>query len=80
MYGIYPKKGCLAEGSDADIVVVDADREITLDTDRARGKSDYSLFEGRAVKGAPVMTFLRGQLVAENGEIVADKASGQFLM
>ena len=80
MYGIYPKKGCLAEGSDADSVVVDADREITLDTDRARGKSDYSLFEGRTVKGAPVMTFLRGQLVAENGEIVADKASGQFLM
>lgn len=80
MYGIYPKKGRLAAGSDADIVVVDADREITLDTDRARGKSDYSLFEGRNVKGAPVMTFLRGQLVAENGEIVADKASGQFLM
>ena len=80
MYGIYPKKGRLAAGSDADIVVVDADREITLDTDRARGKSDYSLFEGRTAKGAPVMTFLRGQLVAENGEIVADKASGQFLM
>ena len=80
MYGIYPKKGLLAAGSDADFVVVDGDREITLGNDRTRGKSDYSLFEGEKAKGAPMMTFLRGQLVAENGEIVADKASGQFLM
>jgi dihydroorotase-like cyclic amidohydrolase len=61
-------------------VVVDAEREITLGSGRTRGKSDYSLFEGQKAKGAPVMTFLRGQLVCENGEIVADKASGQYLM
>ncbi|MDP6426760.1 MAG: amidohydrolase family protein [Rhodospirillales bacterium] len=79
MYGIYPKKGLLAEGSDADIVVVDADREITLGMDRVRGKSDYCLWTGRKAKGTPVMTFLRGQLVSENGEIVAEKASGQFI-
>lgn len=77
-YGLYPQKGAVAVGSDADLVVVDPDREMTLGVSRYRGLSDYSLWEGRAVKGAPVMTFLAGELVMEDGEIVGE-ARGQHL-
>lgn len=79
LYGIYPKKGRIGIGADADVVVIDPDREITLGVGRSRGKSDYSMWEGRKVRGAPVMTFLRGELVMEDGEIVAKKPSGRFV-
>jgi dihydropyrimidinase/dihydroorotase len=71
-YGLYPRKGAIAVGSDADLVVVDPDREMTLGVDRYRGLSDYSLWEGQTVKGAPVMTFLRGELAMQDGEIVGE--------
>jgi len=77
MYGIYPKKGVIAVGSDADLVVVDPEAEATLGRHRYRGRTDYSLWEGRKVRGMPVMTFLRGQLAMENGEIVGKKGFGQ---
>lgn len=77
MYGIYPKKGVVAAGSDADLVVVDPEAEVTLGKHRYRGRTDYSLWEGRKVRGIPVMTFLRGQLAMENGEIVGKKGFGQ---
>ncbi|MBV8451280.1 MAG: amidohydrolase family protein, partial [Deltaproteobacteria bacterium] len=77
MYGIYPRKGAIAAGSDADLAVIDQDKEVTLGQHRYRGRSDYSLWEGRKVKGAPVMTFLRGQLVMENGEVIGDKGFGR---
>ena len=74
-----PKKGALAIGSDADIVVLDPEKEAVLGVDRMRSRADYSLWEGRQVKGIPVKTFLRGQLVMEDGEIVAEQPSGRFV-
>jgi dihydropyrimidinase/dihydroorotase len=79
LYGLYPKKGALAIGSDADIVVLDPEKEAVLGVDRMRSRADYSLWEGRQVKGIPVKTFLRGQLVMEDGEIVAEQPSGRFV-
>lgn len=79
MYGIYPKKGAIALGGDADLVVVDPERQITLGTQRYRGATDYSLWEGRRVKGAPVMTFLRGVLSMQDGEVVATRPAGRFI-
>jgi dihydropyrimidinase/dihydroorotase len=76
MYGIYPRKGAIAAGSDADLVVVDQDKELTLGQYRYRGRCDYSLWEGRKVKGAPMMTFLRGKLVMDNGEVIGNKGFG----
>jgi dihydropyrimidinase len=78
-FGIYPQKGAIAPGSDADLVVIDQDRSATLGVARMRGRSDYSNWEGRPVKGLPVMTFLRGTLVAENGEIVAERPRGRHV-
>lgn len=78
-FGIYPRKGVIAPGSDADLVVVDQDREGTLGVSRMRSRSDYSNWEGKKVKGLPVMTFLRGTLIAENGEVVAGQPAGRHV-
>lgn len=78
MYGIYPKKGAIQKGSDADLVILDPNKEQTLGVERSRGESDYSLWQGRKAYGVPVMTLLRGQVVAEHGEIVG-KADGKYI-
>ena len=78
-YGMYPRKGVIAPGSDADLVVLDPDMNMTLGVHRYRGKADYSLWEGREVRGVPVMTVFRGQVAAENGEVVAEQPRGEHL-
>jgi dihydroorotase-like cyclic amidohydrolase len=77
-YGLYPQKGCIAVGSDADLVVIDQDRETVLGVDRYRGVTDYSLWEGRKVRGVPVMTVLRGDVVMEDGEISVERPTGAY--
>ncbi len=79
VYGLYPKKGAIAVGSDADLVVFDPDKEVTLGVARMRSRADYSLWEGRRVRGVPVMTFLRGTLVMQDGEIVVSQPTGKFV-
>lgn len=78
-FGLYPRKGVLQAGSDADVVVIDVEREATLGLHRMRGGSDYSIWEGKSVKGMPVMTFLRGTLLAQDGEIVAERPNGHYV-
>jgi dihydropyrimidinase len=79
MYGLYPRKGAILPGADADLVVIDQDRELVLGQDRYRGGTDYSIWEGRRVKGAPVMTLLRGNIVMQDGEITAQRSIGKHL-
>lgn len=78
-FGLYPRKGVLQPGSDADVVIIDTERTATLGLHRMRGGSDYSIWEGVPVKGMPVMTFLRGALVAHDGEIVAERPHGTYV-
>jgi len=78
-YGLFPRKGAIALGADADLVVFDPDREVELGVARMRSRADYSLWEGRRVRGIPVMTFLRGQLVMQDGEIVTERPTGRFV-
>jgi dihydroorotase-like cyclic amidohydrolase len=77
-FGLENRKGRIQPGYDADLVVIDLDRELRLSHSRMRGGSDYSIWEGKQVKGLPVMTFLRGQLVHENGEIVSKDPIGSW--
>ena len=77
-WGLYPQKGCIAVGSDADLVVVDPNKEIELGVERMRGNSDYSIWQGRTAKGVPVRTYLRGRLIAKDGEVVGDTPPGVY--
>lgn len=79
IFGLYPRKGTLQVGSDADIVVYDPCREYTITAENQHSKVGYTLYENRKVLGWPEMSFQRGRPVLENGEIVAEPGCGQFM-
>ena len=79
IWGIYPRKGALSPGSDADITIVNPQKEWVLSASNLKSRSDYSIYEGRKVKGKAVKTFLRGKLVAENGQLVAELPTGEYV-
>ena len=70
VYGIYPQKGTIAVGSDADLVVVDLDLEKTVTPELLKGMSDFSPFEGKTLRGWPVATIKAGQIAARNGDVI----------
>jgi dihydropyrimidinase len=79
LFGLYPQKGTLAVGSDADIVLWDANRQRTLTNSLMHHGSDYTPFEGFETTGAPVSVFLRGQLAFHAGEVLSQPGAGVFL-
>lgn len=79
IFGMYPKKGTIAIGSDADIVVLDPNKEVVVSGEILHENVDYTPFEGFKLKGYPVATFSRGELIAENGEYLGEKGRGQFV-
>jgi dihydroorotase len=72
-------RGRLNEGCFADIVVVDINREYKIDASRFKSKAKFSPFDGWKVKGKPVKTFVNGQLVMDEGEIVAKPGTGRVI-
>ncbi len=80
IFGLYPRKGALQIGSDADIVVYDPGPEDSIDASRLATNSDFTPFEGMRVKGRVRETFCRGRLVARNGRWVGgDEWRGRFI-
>ena len=79
MYGLHPRKGTIAVGSDADIAIWDAAKEVTITHAMLHDAMDYTPYEGMTVKGWPVITISRGDVVCENGELTAAKGRGLFL-
>ncbi len=79
LYGLYPRKGTLAVGSDADIALWDPERTVTLSHDLLHDRVDYTPYEGRAVTGWPVMTLSRGRVVWDDGAVKGRPGQGRFL-
>jgi dihydropyrimidinase len=79
IFGLYPRKGTLAAGSDADLVVVDPNREFTIRAENQHSNVGYTLYEGRKVLGWPEMSFQRGRPVLWQGRVVMEPGSARFL-
>jgi dihydropyrimidinase len=79
LFGLYPRKGAIAVGADADIVLFDPRVERTRSARTHHMNVDYNLFEGMTVRGAPVATWVRGQQVVDGERFVGTTGVGQFL-
>jgi dihydropyrimidinase len=79
LFGLYPRKGILAVGSDADLAVIDPDSRVTLRLEDLHSDCDYSLWDGWQLQGAVRATVLRGQVLVEDGQWQGPTAIGQFL-
>jgi dihydropyrimidinase len=79
IFGLFPRKGTIAPGSDADLVVFDPNRKQTLSAKTLHMKVDYNPYEGREVTGVSETVLSRGKLVVENGRFVGRAGAGSFL-
>jgi dihydropyrimidinase len=79
LFGLFPRKGTIAIGSDADLIVFDRDQEQIISASTHHMRVDYSMFEGIRVKGVPVRVLLRGRTVIEGGKFVGKPGSGEFV-
>jgi dihydropyrimidinase len=79
MFGLFPRKGTIAVGSDADIVVFDPNKRATLGVKTLHMKVDYNPYEGRTVQGSPSTVIVSGNVVIEGGTFVGKKGAGRFL-
>ena len=79
IFGLYPKKGALLPGSDADLVIWDPDREVTYGVAHAHHRTDYNLYEGWQLTGFPEKVFLRGQLIVDGDTWMGRAGMGQFI-
>jgi dihydropyrimidinase len=78
-YGLYPRKGTIAIGSDADIAIWDPEKKQTLTHDLLHDGSDYTPYEGILLTGWPILTMVRGEVVVRDGQLVGRKGHGRFL-
>ena len=78
LFGLYPRKGTVAVGSDADLIVFDASQEQTISVKTHHMRVDYSMFEGTRVKGVTKTVLSRGRVIVENGKFVGKVGAGSF--
>ena len=79
IFGLYPRKGALLEGSDADIVIWDPEKKVKYGVDRSHHRTDYNLYEGWELTGYPEKVFLRGRLIVDRERWLGKSGDGQFL-
>jgi dihydropyrimidinase len=80
LFGLFPRKGTLAVGSDADMIIFDPKAELTLSKSIGLSRVDYCAFEGIKVRGAPWLVLQRGKVIAREGKVMARPGSGEFLV
>lgn len=79
IFGLFPRKGALWPGADADVIVVDDQAEHVVDPRTLRSRSDFSIYEGQRLTGWPTDVVSRGRVVLRHGEFCAERGSGRFL-
>lgn len=80
IFGLLPRKGQIAVGSDADLVIFDPHQEVILQARRLHQRVDYCPYEGYILRGYPQHTISRGELIVEDGEFIGKQGRGRFLM
>jgi dihydropyrimidinase len=79
LFGMYPHKGAIVAGADADLVVYDPNRKHTISARTHHMAVDYSCYEGRSVQGGSDVVMSRGSVVVRNGEFTGKKGAGRFI-
>ena len=79
LFGLFPRKGTIAVGSDADLVIYDPSYRSTLSSNTQHSNNDYSAFEGMEIKGRPCHVTVRGKVQVKDGEFVGERGRGRFL-
>ncbi|MBX4898772.1 dihydropyrimidinase [Rhizobium bangladeshense] len=79
LFGLAPRKGQIARGADADIVIWDPDRSVTITNSILHHNTDYTPYEGQTMTGWPIMTISRGEIVWDDGKVLAEPGRGQFI-
>jgi dihydroorotase-like cyclic amidohydrolase len=79
LLGFYPRKGSLEPGADADVVLVDLTREHVIRDEEMLSRAGWTPYAGTSIRGWPVMTLVRGVIVAQGGNITAGPGTGEFL-
>ncbi len=80
IFGMYPKKGTIQKGSDADMVVVELDLKKKVTPDILKSSSDYSIYDDYVLQGWPIITISRGEIIMENGTVCENKIGhGRFI-
>lgn len=79
VFNLYPRKGTIMVGSDADLAIVDLNLEKVVTPEVLQSWADFSVYDGWKVKGWPVMTFVRGKVVMRDGQVVGPRGHGQYI-
>jgi dihydropyrimidinase len=79
LFGLFPKKGTIAVGSDADVVLFDPAASQTIHAHHLHGNCDYTLLEGRTLRGRVEKVFLRGQLIVDGAQWLGRAGMGRFV-
>jgi dihydropyrimidinase len=79
LFGLFPRKGTIAPGSDADLVIFDPERAMTISAANQHQRVDYTPYEGMPVQGVPDTVLLRGRVIVKEGQYVGGEGGGQFL-
>lgn len=79
IFNLYPQKGSITEGADADIVIWDANQEHTISAKTHHQNIDFNIFEGRTVKGSPEITISQGKVVFREGQLMVEEGAGRYI-
>jgi dihydropyrimidinase len=79
IFGLWPGKGNLQPGADADLVVFDPTIRHTIEASHQHGNTDFTLYEGREILGAPVLVMQRGRVIVEDGQIKAAPGQAKYI-